>query len=100
VSGVSCISSLGQSQGSSRSSRRQRTRHSTIGDGTDSDEDDTENKDNYQVDFSENFWQSREELQEMVQNDLVDEEVLGVEGDVDSCPDHAAQFDFARMLRD
>jgi hypothetical protein len=102
VSGVSGISSLGQSQGSSRSSRTQRTRHitTTTGDGTNSDEEDTDNEDNYQVDFSENFWQSREELQEMVQNDLVDEEVLGVEGDVDSCPDHAGQFDFARMLRD
>lgn len=103
---LSGVSSLGNSQGTTHSSQsnrinsqRQRTRLSSDNDAHDSDEDDTEAEDEYEVNFSEIFWQRRRELQEMVEEDLIDEEV-GEEQDVVSCPTDALQFDYARLLKD
>jgi hypothetical protein len=45
------------------------------GEEQDSDEDNTDDEDEYDVDFSENFWQSREQLRQMV-DQLGEDEVL------------------------
>lgn len=63
----------------------------------DSDDDDTDDEDEYHVDFNQSFFQNRQELQEMVANEeeyryLVDRSTE--EGDVVSCPENAAQFDY------
>jgi hypothetical protein len=105
---LSGISSLGNSQATTSWSQAnrvnrqgQRTRLSTENYAHDSDDNDTEAEDEYKVNFSENFWQSRRKLQEMVEEDLVDKEGLGVEEqDVGSCPPDAVQFDYARLLKD
>jgi hypothetical protein len=39
----------------------------------DSDEDDTDDEDQYEVDFTQNFWESRRVLQEMIAEDVLDE---------------------------
>jgi hypothetical protein len=63
VSAVSGLSSLGQSEVSVSEMtqtlrRRLNTRQLVLSDGRDSDDDDTDGEDLYEVDHAQNFWQS------------------------------------------
>jgi hypothetical protein len=71
---LSGISSLGNSQETTNRSQAnrinrqgQRTRLLTENYAHNSDDNNTEAEDEYKVNFSENFWQSRRELQEIVE---------------------------------
>lgn len=98
-----------QQQQRARASRRRRTRHGNEDeevDEVDSDQSDTDQEDQYEVDFTQNFWQSRHERQSMIEeqgdirfvdggdDDSIHEVVLA------SCPLDAPQEDYARLLRD
>ena len=67
----------------------------------DSDENDTDDEDAYEVDFSQNFWRSRQDLQEMVGGDvLLETDPVGECDDVESCPNNVDQNDYACLLKD
>jgi hypothetical protein len=73
---VSGLSSFGNSETTSRSDRRRRTSarlRNQIEEENDSDDGDTDNEDNYEVDFTQNFWQSRRELQSLIEGEYCDD---------------------------
>ena len=51
------------------------------------------------VDFTQNFWESRRQLQEMVREDVFDDDMLDSEGDVSTCPPNCEINDYAELLK-
>jgi hypothetical protein len=70
---VSGLSSFGNSETHSRSDRRRQTSARLRIEENDSDDGDTEHKDNYKVDLSQNFSQSRHELQSLIEGEYCDD---------------------------
>lgn len=103
VSGISGISSLGRSEVSVSEMtqtlrRRLNTRQQLVSsDGHDSD-DDTDGEDLYEVDHAQNFWQSRQELQQMIRDEIVDDDED--DGDVADVVPTGIQPDYGVALRD
>ena len=88
------ISTLGVA--SAMASRRSATR-STTQDDQDSDDNSTQGEDEFVVDFSQNFWASREQNLNMGEDGAFDEHDGG---DVEYCPYQAERTDYARLLKD
>jgi hypothetical protein len=100
ISGRSGISTLTQSIQAQPSHRRVTTRATVLSsEEKDSDDDDTVEEDEYVVDFTQNFWESRRQLQEMVREDVFDDDMLGSEGDVSTCPPNCEINDYAELLK-
>ena len=51
------------------------------------------------VDFTQNFWESRRQLQEMVREEVFDDDMLDSEGDVSTCPPNCEINDYAELLK-
>jgi hypothetical protein len=104
VSGTSGMSSLGQSEVSvsvmTQSLRRRlNTRQRLVSsDGHDSDDDNTDGEDLYEVDHAQNFWQSPQELQQMIRDEIVDADED--DGDVADVVPTGIQPDYGVALRD
>jgi hypothetical protein len=63
------ISGLSGNTDSTRSTRRRRR---LTDEEVDSDDDDTVGEDNYDVDFSQNFWEARRQRQQLIEDDVLE----------------------------
>ena len=102
VSGVSGISSLGQSlegeaAAGSTTPPRPRTRRQRTED-YDSDHEDTDAEDNYEVDFSENFWLSRRLQQQLVAEE--DDDVYGSDDEEIIIPHNTQDNDYGQAVKE